>query len=203
MADADSVTPSPTATELVHRCLDGDQSAWQQLVRRYARLVHVVPIRHGLSSAEAEDVGQEVFLALAQHLHQLDDPERLPGWLVTTARRLSWRAVQRRRQEQPLAQADLADETEELTHPPLVSQLPSMAELLAGWSRQEALTNGMAHLSQRCHQLLTLIFLDPQEPDYDQISAALDMPKGSIGPTRNRCLQQLRAILDGLGFGPS
>jgi DNA-directed RNA polymerase specialized sigma24 family protein len=75
-----------------------------------------------------------------------------------------------------------------------------MAELLEGWHRQEVLAAGFARLGERCRTLLTLIFLDQEEPSYDDVSAQLGIPKGSIGPTRNRCLQQLRSLLEGLGF---
>ena len=187
--------------ELVKHCLNGDQRAWQQLVTRYARLVHSIPVRHGLTSTEVDDVGQEVFLALAQHLHQVEDPERLPAWLITTARRLSWRALQKRKREQPVDDADLSETTAETT-PFLGTTMPSIAELHEGWGRQEAIHAGLNRLGARCRDLLTMIFLRPEEPSYDDISAQLGIAKGSIGPTRSRCLNQLRDILEGLGFGP-
>lgn len=172
------------------------------LVERYARLVHAVPVRHGLTPAEVDDVGQEVFLALAQNLHDIDDPERLPGWLVTTARRLSWRTIQRRRQEETIdMQESQAVDTGKLT--PIVSAMPTPDDLLQTWGRQEALGQGLNRLQPRCRDLLSLLFLDAEEPSYDEISAQLDLPKGSIGPTRNRCLQQLRTILEGLGIWTS
>jgi RNA polymerase sigma factor (sigma-70 family) len=170
------------------------------LIQRYARLVHSVPVRYGLTPAEVDDVGQDVFVALAQQLHQVEDPERLPAWLVTTARRISWRALHQRRIEAPAHDADITDSetpSGELVGP---ARMPTMAELLTGWDRLAALDQGMAQLAGRCRQLLTMVFLDPAEPSYDEISAALGMPKGSIGPTRNRCLAQLRAILEGLGY---
>ena len=68
------------------------------------------------------------------------------------------------------------------------------------WNRQEALHGAMSRLGDRCRDLLAMIFLDPDEPSYDDVSAQLGMPKGSIGPTRNRCLQQLRSILEGIGI---
>jgi RNA polymerase sigma factor (sigma-70 family) len=199
------VTTIITNEQLIARCRRGDGRAWQQLVQRYARLVHSVPVRYGLTPAEVDDVGQEVFLALAQGLAHLDDPESLPAWLITTARRYSWRVMQRRRREQPLGQQDLAEaerttDQDLSTAPPLGSRAPSLNELFEGWQRQELLTAGLARLGERCRTLLTLIFLDPQEPSYEEISDQLRMPKGSIGPTRNRCLQQLRTILEGLGF---
>ena len=187
-----SIEASPAA--LVQRCLQGDASAWHQLVDRYARLVHSVPARYGLTTAEIEDIGQEVFLILAQNLHTIDDPDRLPAWLVTTARRLCWRMVQRRRREQPLE--DEPEHGEEFSvRPELVSPLPTPEEALEGWSRQEVLHTAVARLSERCRQLIQMIFLDAREPSYDDIAELLGIPKGSIGPTRNRCLSQLRLQL--------
>jgi RNA polymerase sigma factor (sigma-70 family) len=184
------------------------------LVQTYARLVHSIPVRHGLTPAEIEDVGQEVFLALAQNLHRIEDPDRLPAWLITTARRASWRVLQHRKREAPLDVALLDDDLNQernsldriaannaqalLFHSN--NSLPSLDELFNGWQRQEALQQGMQRLSERCRSLLAAIFLEASEPSYDEISDRLQIPKGGIGPTRNRCLQQLRAILDGLGF---
>ncbi len=188
----------PSTTSLVRRCVQGDAGAWGCLVERYARLVHAIPVRHGLAPQEVDDVGQEVFLALAQNLHEIDDPERLPGWLVTTARRATWRVIQRRRHEESLdAHSGASDEERPATL--LVAVTPTPDDLLVTWSRQEALAQGMERLQDRCRKLLALLFLDHAEPSYDDISAQLGLPKGSIGPTRNRCLQQLRAILQGLG----
>jgi RNA polymerase sigma factor (sigma-70 family) len=187
-----SIEASPAA--LVQRCLQGDSNAWRQLVDRYARLVHSVPARHGLSPAEIEDVGQEVFLALAQNLHTIDDPDRLPAWLVTTARRLCWRMVQRRRREQSLD--DEPDNGDEYTsHHELISPLQTPEEAVEGWNRQAIVHAAVARLGERCRRLIELIFLDTREPSYDEISALLNIPKGSIGPTRTRCLSQLRIQL--------
>jgi RNA polymerase sigma factor (sigma-70 family) len=190
----------PSNAELLQRCRMGDSQAWQLVVQRYARLVHSVPVRYGLSQSEVEDVGQEVFWALAQQLERVEDPERLVGWLLTTARRVSWRLLQRRRYEQPDAAADLSDS--EFLSGNLVGmvQSPSYTELVSGWDRQAALQTGFARLGGRCRELLRMIFLDLDEPSYEQISKRLAMPKGSIGPTRNRCLAQLRLILEDLGF---
>ncbi len=187
---------------MIERCLRGDAEAWRAFVDRYARLVHSIPVRYGLSRQEVDDVGQEVFLALAQNLHRIEDPERLPAWLLTTARRASWRALKDRRREQPGVDGDMS----ELDFDPALAagniggSAPSMRDLLLGWGRQEALSQAMARLRERCQALLTLLFLDPDEPSYDEISARLGISKGSIGPTRTRCLAQLRTILEGLGF---
>lgn len=188
-------------TQLIQHCIHGESTAWEQLVNRYARLVRAVPARYGLTAIEVDDIGQDVFMALAQSLPEIDDPERLPAWLITTARRLSWRVLQKRNREYPAYEGDVT----EVELPPIAQVVaqapPTLNDLLAGWQRQEALHQGMDRLSERCRELLVLIFLDQDEPSYDEISLRLTIPKGSIGPTRNRCLQQLRSILEGLGFG--
>ena len=189
-----------TNQELIERCRQGDAAAWGRLVQQYARLVHSIPVRYGLHAAEVDDVGQEVFLALAQQLHQIIDPESLPAWLMTTARRASWRIMQKQRREQPLSEIDLSGAQTEQTLQPIGQPVPSMQQLLQGWQNQEMLTQGFAGLGDRCQELLTMIFLDQDEPSYDDISSKLGIPKGSIGPTRNRCLQQLHTLLVGLGF---
>ena len=184
---------------LVERCRSGDAAAWRRIVQQYAALVHSVPVRYGLSQSEVEDIAQEVFIALAQGLNQLEDADRLPAWLLTTARRHTWRAMQKRRHEAPATASDLA----ELDLPaaqPIGSSPPSVNDLFAGWARQEIIDQGFSRLAERCRVLLQLIFLDPAEPSYDRIAELLSIAKGSIGPTRNRCLQQLRSILEGLGY---
>jgi RNA polymerase sigma factor (sigma-70 family) len=76
---------------LVRACLDGDERAWQELVDRYGRLVYSVPRRLGLSAADADDVFQNVFVLLYQHLGSLRDQGRVSSWLITAAHRESWR----------------------------------------------------------------------------------------------------------------
>lgn len=170
------------------------------IVRRYGRLVHAVAMQHGLRAGEVDDVGQEVFLALAQGLHRIEDAERLPAWLVTTTRRICWRHLYQRRREGPVGSADLTEADILIGEPVAAVRAPSLSELLAGWERQALLQEGLSKLGQRCRSLLEALFLDPDEPSYEQIATRLGMPKGSIGPTRNRCLEQLRSILEGLGF---
>lgn len=185
--------------EILSRCQRGDACAWKQLVDHYARLVHSVPVRHGLAPDEVEDVAQDVFLALAKNLGQIENPDALPGWLATTARRLSWRAVQKQRRETPLeddALSAVAESRADVVH---ITQMPTFHALQRGWELQEILGQGMQHLGERCRDLLTMLFLLPTEPSYDEISQKLNISKGSIGPTRTRCLEKLREVLVGFG----
>lgn len=185
--------------EIFARCQRGDGRAWEQLVDQYARLVHSVPVRHGLAPDEVEDVAQDVFLALAKNLDKIENPDALPGWLMTTARRLSWRAVQKRRRETPIVDEMLSAVAESRTSVVHVARMPSIGELQRGWECQEILMQGLQHLGERCRELLTMLFLAPTEPSYDEIANRLSISKGSIGPTRNRCLEKLRTILVGFG----
>jgi RNA polymerase sigma factor (sigma-70 family) len=187
--------------QLIYRCLHGDAQAWEQLVDRYARLVYSIPARYHLPASEADDIFQDAYIALAQHLHEIEDPERLPAWLITTTRRLVWRALEKRKVEQPVESADLKESPLSTLVEQASTPLPTLQELFQGWQRQEALEHGLQSLGERCRALLTLLFLDQSEPSYEEISARLAIPKGGIGPTRNRCLQQLRQALEGLGFG--
>jgi len=193
-------TYSPDDATLIKRCLQGNSNAWQTLVDRYGGLVHSVPVRHGLQPDEVDDVGQDTFLALAQNLHTIDKPESLGAWLVTTARRLSWRAIQKRRREAPVPEADLSDAFPKHIVDSVSGKMPSITELMDGWSNQEALAEALQKLGDRCRTLLTLLFLDQSEPSYEEVSQQLGISKGSIGPTRNRCLKDLRSIMEGLGW---
>jgi RNA polymerase sigma factor (sigma-70 family) len=200
-------TSQASDSQLVQRCLRGDNQAWRTLVERYARLVHSVPVRYGLPPVEVDDVGQEVFLILAQNLHQIEDPERIGSWLLTTTRRITWRTIQKRRREQIGDVGDLSDSeiqrdpTSQENETPVAQgrTAPTFQELISGWTHQQALNEGMSLLDERCRKLLYLLFLDTESPSYDEIGEALEMPVGSIGPTRNRCLAKLRTILEGLG----
>lgn len=183
---------------LVAQCRNGDADAWRQLVDQYARLVHFIAVRHGLTPEEVDDVGQEVFVALTQHIDDIDKPESVGAWLSTTARRFSWRALRQRVKEQPSEQADLSEA--EVVDRPLFRTIPSVSDLLSSWATQEALQHALLQLDERCRDLIYRLFLDPDEPSYDDVSRLLDIPKGSIGPTRIRCLQRLRARLQEHGF---
>src|ERR1700724_1128621 len=77
----------PQVTDLVMRAGKGDQQAWDALVERYSPLIWSICRRYRLSDADAEDVGQAVWLHLVDQLDSLRDPAALPGWLSTTTRR--------------------------------------------------------------------------------------------------------------------
>jgi RNA polymerase sigma factor (sigma-70 family) len=172
---------------LVRACLDGDETAWHELVERYGRLVYSVPRRYGMAAADADDVFQGVFVILSRQLGALRDQTRLSSWLITTAHRECWRLRRAARDQQHLDEAVVADGA------------PPVDDLIRA-EREQGVRDALARVDERCRDLLTALFLDPSEPNYAAIGARLGMPVGSIGPTRARCFRKLEAILRELGI---
>lgn len=171
---------------LVQSCLAGDERAWEELVDRYGRLVYAIPRRMGLSETDAQDVFQNVFASLLRHLAHLRDQTRLSAWLITTARRESWRIGRAAGRHAEL------DET-------MADNAPAAFDDVVRWEREQSVRQAMRRLDDRCRELLGVLFLEPATPSYEAIAARLGMPVGSIGPTRARCFKKLDAILRELG----
>jgi RNA polymerase sigma factor (sigma-70 family) len=176
-------TDSPV-TDLVTLAQSGDQQAWDALVERYAPLVWSICRRYQLSPADADDVGQNVWLRLVDSLGQMRDPAALPGWLATTTRRECCRLYRRAHRSQ---HTGLTPGTENM---PDGQALTAEQEVLIA-ERQAAFREAFADLPAHCQRLLSLLIEDPPAP-YAQISAQLGIAIGTIGPARNRCLHKLR-----------
>jgi len=174
----------PIVIALVVRATEGEQAAWDEIVERFAPLVWSICRRFRLSDADAHDVGQNVWLRLVEYLPSLREPAALPGWLATTTRRECLR-VQRVswQHEKQLGQPDIDLPADEET--------TQVDRWLMADERDSALRTAFAQLGQRCQQLLAMLMRDPPEP-YAKISTDLSIPVGSIGPSRARCLDQLR-----------
>lgn len=179
--------PSETA-RLIHAAAQGDQSAWDRLVDRYSGLLWAVARAHRLSAADAADVVQTTWLRLFEHLPEIRNPDGLGAWLATTARRECLRTLRRSARCEPSEEIDtLAGHDPEELDTSLLQ-----AERAAGlWAAFE-------QLSASDQALLRMLAADPA-PSYQEISAALEMPIGSIGPTRGRALERLRRALEGSG----
>lgn len=168
---------------LVRAGIDGDEDAWHELVRRHARLIAMVVRQYRLGTADAQDVSQLVWLRLFENLRNIRDPDGLPGWILTTTRHECQRYVRRKDRSiaiDPLTFATFRSEDQ--------SELDGT--LLAS-ERHEVLLAAMAELPPRHQQLLSLLLVDPPYP-YTEVSRILDIPVGSIGPTRRRALEKLR-----------
>jgi RNA polymerase sigma factor (sigma-70 family) len=176
----DASDPLPA---LVSRAREGDQDAWNAIVERYLPLVCGVVRRHRLSETDGDDVCQTLWLRLVEHLATLREPAALPGWIATTTRNECLRVIAGRKRMTPVDPVEsgaLAGVSDDLAG----------ADLLAAEERQ-ALREGLAELPAGRRALLLILLADPPVP-YADISERLDIPIGSIGPTRARALEQLR-----------
>src|SRR5437763_13161387 len=102
-------------TELIERCIKGDQAAWKELVARYQRLVYSIAHVVCPNSDEISDVFQQVWMELYQHLSDLRHAEALPAWLITVTRRRAYALIRSRRGSEPLDE-EIPDLSQELTH---------------------------------------------------------------------------------------
>jgi RNA polymerase sigma factor (sigma-70 family) len=172
----------PEVEQLVESARAGDAAAWDALVGRYLPLVTAVIRRLRLSPADADDVNQTVWLRLVEHLDALREPRALPGWLATTARHEGLRLIKRRARDLPVDPAGATFDTPDDVDP---------GDALVQDLRSHALREAMLDLSEQRRELLLLLLTDPPL-SYDDISCRLGIPRGSIGPTRARALEQLR-----------
>jgi len=169
---------------LVMRARTGDERAWAGLVDRYAPLIWSICRRYRLDAADAQDVGQSVWLHLVNHLGKIREPAAIPGWLATTTQRECQRVLNTARVPRAagheLDRADVPD-----------GQAAAVEHLLLVAERHAALREAFAHLPALDRQLIALLIEDPPLA-YAEISTRLGIPIGSIGPYRGRCLAKLR-----------
>lgn len=171
-----------TPGELVVRARAGDDAAWTALTERYSPMLWAIARAHDLDRADAADVVQLTWLRLVEHIGSLRQPARVGTWLAVTARRESARALRHRRGrtgERPLETALLFDPATPDT-------------VVAGRERLRTVLEAISALPDLCRQMLRLLALSPT---YAEVSAALNIPLGSIGPARARCLASLRKHL--------
>jgi RNA polymerase sigma factor (sigma-70 family) len=177
---------------LVRRAAAGDRGAWTDLVNAYSALIFSIARAHRLSDADATDVSQTTWLRLVEHIDRLDDPSKVGAWLATTARRESLRVIGVSARQVPTAN--------EAQLEPRINAVAGLDSSLLAAERVGQLNEALAQLPDRCAQMLLLLMGD--EPvSYHVLSERLDMPIGSIGPTRARCLRKLRTILDQMDAG--
>ncbi|MDG4764523.1 sigma-70 family RNA polymerase sigma factor [Solwaraspora sp. WMMD406] len=183
-------TPGPTLPHhpalLVAACQAGDQAAWRELISTYSPVVWSVARSFRLRTTDCEDVCQATWLRVVENLHRLREPGKLAPWLVTIARREAMKQVERERRQVPIgdnspfdAQPDTAAVVEEI-----IVNRSADTRLMAAYRSLD-----------KQHQALLAMLLHEPAMSYDEISAALGIPRGSIGPTRNRLLRRLRDSL--------
>jgi RNA polymerase sigma factor (sigma-70 family) len=188
--------------ELVQRCRGGEEPAWRVLVARYQRLVFTVPRRAGLADADAAEVFQATFTALFEQLDTLEQPDRLHAWLVTTARRQTLQQLDklRRHSAVPLGALRRGDDGSVIDEPPELPDEDALgpAERLEGLQAQHRVRLALDSLDRRSRELLSYLYLSDPPLAYEEVAERMGMALGSVGPTRNRCMEKLRRALEGL-----
>ena len=169
---------------LLRACADGDRAAWNMLVERYAGLVIGTARRAGASSTLADDVMQTVFAVLVRRLTSIRDPAALPQWLIVTTKRTTWRMARAGglpTHEGGDRAAGLEDETDGADPAPLLVEHEQAA----------AVRRAVDALGEPCRAIVRALFFEQPPASYAALAERLDVPVGSLGPTRARCLQRL------------
>jgi RNA polymerase sigma factor (sigma-70 family) len=169
---------------LVGAAAAGDQHSWNELVQEFGGMIRAIARAHRLCDADAADVAQATWLKLLDHLDRLRDPARAGAWLATTARHECLAILRHSQRNLLCADSPFEEESTE-----------SLDDRLLSAERDRALWRGLSQLPARDQALLRMLMAHPR-PAYEEVSAALDMPMGSIGPTRARALRRLRRQID-------
>ena len=170
---------------VVRRAAEGDGWAWERLVEQYSRLIWAMTRDFKLVESDANDVAQATWLRLLEHIDRLENPARIASWLAITARRECLRTLTARNR------FVLVHDTADLGHP---ADGPEIDERLLADERAQAVRQAVSRLPGHWQQLVQLLMADPPA-SYAEISDRLGLPVGSIGPTRGRCLERLRVLL--------
>ncbi|WP_337191830.1 RNA polymerase sigma factor [Nocardioides flavescens] len=177
------------ASDAFVRWRGGDALALDDLVRVMTPVLWQVVRAHRLPAEVAEDVVQTTWLALVRSRDAVHDPAAVGSWLTTSARREAWRVAK-------AAGRSLATEDDDLA--PRLPDATSPEADVVRRDEDRLLWAAVDRLGERCRRLLRIVAFE-HRPDYASVAAELAMPIGSIGPTRGRCLDKLRAELAGGG----
>ena len=191
----DSVGQNPAMewndTRLVRQCLSGSEEAWSLLIEKYKALIYSIPVKYGLPPQEAADVFQATCVELLARLPELREPRALPKWLIQVAHHECYRW---KRQSQRLISRDFQRDLPE-------PQTPAIAEALVQQTHEEQmLREAMTTLSPKCRRLIELLFFETPSRPYSEVAGKLGLAVGSIGFTRQKCIERLRRTLSDLGF---
>jgi RNA polymerase sigma factor (sigma-70 family) len=177
--------------ELIRACRQGDQRAWDDLVARYQRLIYAIPRRSGLSDEQAADVFQEVFLTLFEKLDEIEQPEKIRSWIVTTAKFKTWAIV---RASKGLYSPETEEEMEqEMAN--VTDASPLADEMLIELEQQHLIRTALARLEDRCQKILSMLYLRSAAASYSEVAGVVGVGESSISPLRSRCLKKLEKLL--------
>jgi RNA polymerase sigma factor (sigma-70 family) len=182
---------SASVATLVIKAREADPGAWEELVARFSGMIAATGRRYRLTPSDVAELQQTTWLRLVENLHKIEQPERVGGWLATTARRESLQLLKRSAKYHSGADQMLANMPD--------GRLPDPDARPIAEERETVLHAAWDRLKPRCQQLLSLLMTD--DPlGYKDLSQLLQMPVGSIGPTRARCLEHLRRLVEEEGM---
>jgi RNA polymerase sigma factor (sigma-70 family) len=189
------VTTKPQATwddaRLVKKCLSGNEEAWSALIEKYKALIYSIPVKYGLSQPDASDVFQATCLELLARLPELRKPRALPKWLMQVAHHECYRW---KRSQQRMVSRDAEPDLPE-------PEAPAIAQLLLEQTQEEQiLREAVRLLTPQCQRLVALLFFETPARPYAEVAKELGLAQGSIGFTREKCLERLRRQLSKSGF---
>ena len=177
--------------ELIRDCRSGSQSAWDELVARYQRLIYAIPRRAGLSDEQSADVFQEVFLTLFEKLDSIEQPEKIRSWIVTTAKFKTWATV---RGSKGLYSPE-SDEEMEREIANVADAAPLADDMLIELEQQHLIRSALKLLEDRCQKIISMLYLRVSAASYSEVAAQVGVGETSISPLRSRCLKKLEKLL--------
>jgi RNA polymerase sigma factor (sigma-70 family) len=184
--------------QLVHQCLQGDGSAWEDLVRRHTRRIYNICYRFTGNRTEAEDLSQEVFLRVYRTLASYRAAHGgFTTWMTSVTRNLlidHYRRTKRDRVTSSLDDAMPAVENKES-----IARRPDEQALLGELSSQ--VQSALTRLSPELRE--AVILRDLQQLEYAEIQRVLSVPEGTVKSRINRGRIELAHILQQMGVRPS
>ena len=184
-------TPKWNDTRLVKECLHGNEEAWSLLIDKYKALIYSIPVKYGLPSQEAADVFQATCAELLLRLPELREPRALPKWLMQVAHHECYRW---KRHQQRMVSRDADPDLPEPETPPIAESVIQQTQ------EEQMLREAMSSLTPQCRRLVELLFFETPARSYVDVAKELGLAVGSIGFTRQKCMDRLRRQLDALGF---
>ncbi len=182
---------APNYARLVKECLSGNEAAWSQLIDKYKALIYSIPIKYNLPPQEAADVFQATCVELLVRLPELREPRALPKWLMQVAHHECYRVKR-------IGQRVVSRDSEENMPEP---EIPPIAEgLVVQTQEEQMLREAMATLTPQCRRLVEMLFFESPSRPYAEVATELGLAVGSIGFTRQKCIERLRQKLGELGF---
>jgi RNA polymerase sigma factor (sigma-70 family) len=178
-------------TRLVKECLSGDEAAWAQLIDKYKALIYSIAIKYNLPPQEAADVFQSTCVELLVRLPELREPRALPKWLMQVAHHECYRV---KRLSKRVVSRDSEDNPPEPEVPPIAESLVQQTQ------EEQMLREAIAVLTPQCRRLVEMLFFESPSRPYAEVAAELGLALGSIGFTRQKCIERLRRRLEELGF---